>query len=315
MAPSRRLPPPEHHARKIAAAAADAWQKAHGPGDIDVPVSVVAALALTRQDDPATPGPAARMLPLDPSRFRSVLSGIWSRFALLRPDLLPPIRPFFTWLDDDPYPERLDAARAVGRAVLHAGLMDLTGDVQRRWQTDLLGAVMQELQPPLRTDLGQYLTPADVSHLMGSIMQLREGTKVLEPTAGTGALVLGAARAMRAAGRNPARVEWIVNDIDRVVAACLAVNLHLWGLGQRVLVGCGDGLDDTWIPRARSQQQAAVAEVVGMVERIRELQPWVAAYRRINAVTRPDPERRAMDAELVTALPRGIPNLVQQTLF
>jgi hypothetical protein len=44
-------------------------------------------------------------------------------------------------------------------------------------------------------------------------------------------------------GTDPADFIWYANDIDPLAAACLAVNVHWWGLSRRAVSGCYDGLD------------------------------------------------------------------------
>lgn len=83
-------------------------------------------------------------------------------------------------------------------------------------------------------------------------------------------MLLGAAQAMREAGNDPTTCEWWANDIDWIAAACCAVNLHSWGLGPRVVVGCGDGLGTEWMHRALADRQSGIDEVDRLLEMARK---------------------------------------------
>jgi hypothetical protein len=104
---------------------------------------------------------------------------------------------------------------------------------------------------------------------MGRMLGPQPGRSVMEPAAGTGGMLLGAARAMREQGLDPGAVEWWANDIDPLAAALCAVNTDLWDLGFRVVVGCGDGLQNTWMGEALAQRQAAIDELIGYIKQAR----------------------------------------------
>jgi hypothetical protein len=277
------------HARVIAEAVDEAWHNNFGGSRIEVPLGVVAGLALVGRADPDGPDPAELAMNLDPEGFAALLLELWSRFAILRPDLLPRVKPLWKWLEEDPDGHRLKAAQAVGHAALRRGLLELTGVEWRRHDADLLGMLLQVLRSKSARDgLGQFLTPVDVTDLAGDVLraggeladdmaesaaeihvgsiEAGEGERILDPCAGTGTMFLGAARAMRRRGVDPATCEWWANDIDWAAAACCAVNVHLWGLGRRVVVGCGDGLLLDWMDEALTSRQAAIDEVHGLWE-------------------------------------------------
>ncbi|GIE28976.1 hypothetical protein Ait01nite_020210 [Actinoplanes italicus] len=298
MATKTRLAIPSNtreHARVIGEAVDEAWHNNFGGSRIEVPLGVVAGLALVGRADPDGPDPAELAMNLDPDGFAALLLELWSRFAILRPDLLPRVKPLWKWLEDDRDEHRLKAAQAVGHAALRKGLLELTGVEWRRHDADLLGMLLQILRSKsARNGLGQFLTPVDVTDMIGEMSRVgdlgdtegaeeaatlseamlapdaKPGSRILDPCAGTGTMLLGAARSMRRRGVDPAVSEWWANDIDWAAAACCAVNMHLWGMGPRVIVGCGDGLLLDWMDEALKSRQAAIDEVTGLWEMARK---------------------------------------------
>jgi hypothetical protein len=254
---------PRQHAQAIAEAVDAAWHSNFGGSRIEIPISVVAALALIAQADPDGPDLTEQAMRLSPPGFAVLLRTIWTRFAIHRPDLLPRTKPLWEWVDTDDLDQHLlHAVHATGNAALHHGQLALTGVQWRRHCVDLLGSVLQAVRSRSAVKgLGQYLTPTDVTRMIGSVVRVRPGESVLDPCAGTGTMFLGAADAMREAGQDPASCEWWANDIDWLAAACCAINMHCWGLGMRVVVGCGDGLTDAWMHTALTQRQAAIDEM------------------------------------------------------
>ncbi|ROT27224.1 N-6 DNA methylase [Micromonospora sp. HM5-17] len=289
---------PRQHAWKIAEAVDEAWHGNFGGSRIEIPVSVVAALALVEQRDPDGPDLAEQMLSLDRHGFVELLRSIWNRFAIGRPDLLPRTKPLWGWLDDDDLDDQLlRSVHATGQAALKKGQLELTGVRWRREEVDLLGSVLQAIRSrSARDGLGQFLTPVDVTDMMGEIVVADLGIaayevandrlplSVLEPCAGTGTMLLGAARAIRRRGGDPEAVEWWANDIDWLAAACCAVNVHCWGLGMRVVVGCGDGLMNDWMQAALDERQRAIDEVARLWEQARML----AAVRQLFGLDAPE---------------------------
>ncbi|MET9629059.1 N-6 DNA methylase [Lentzea sp. NPDC006480] len=118
---------------------------------------------------------------------------------------------------------------------------------------------------------GQFYTPACVAEAMARMVGVpNEGERVLEPTAGTGALLRAAAEAMRQLDRDPSTVEWWAVDVDELAVACLAVNAVLWDLGNKVVLGVGNGLTDEWMPRALGERREAL-ELASAVRNVADL--------------------------------------------
>ncbi|MEH1014619.1 N-6 DNA methylase [Micromonospora sp. CPCC 206060] len=285
---------PKEHARSIAEAADEAWHGRYGGSRIEVPISVVAALALVAREAPDGERLAVleeTVLRLDDEGFAALVSRLWQEWSLVRPDLLPRTKHLWSWIDEEPDQTLRRAVLAVGQAVLRRGLFGRYGP--DAWgEADLLGMLLQTMKSRGAVrGVGQYLTPESVTMLMGRILAPEPGARILEPCAGTGTQLLGAAQAMRANGHDPTECEWWANDIDPLAAACCAVNMHLWGLGWRVVVGCGDGLLNRWMGEALEQRQAAIDEVARLWQVARQ----IAAARHVLGLPRQeDPLERHM---------------------
>ncbi|MEV6525004.1 N-6 DNA methylase [Longispora sp. NPDC051575] len=265
MTTKRRRPPigdPYKRAVVLAEAIAATWgRSASGGSDLEIPVGVVAALALVRPADPNEPDPAEFLLALDADGFAETLRTIWATFAAVRPDLSPNVYPVRNWLWEDRPARILDAARDVGRTAVDHGLLDLVADY--RMEIDVFGTLLVELRPKSAiSGRGQYYTPHPVAAVMARMLRPKPGERVLEPAVGTGGMLLAAAEALRADGHDPATVKWYANDIDPIAIACLAVNAHLWELGPHVLFAVANALTEPdWIPGALAARDIAISEV------------------------------------------------------
>lgn len=305
MAPRAAAVPadPREHARAIAEAVDLAWHSRYGGSRIEVPISVVAALTLVAREAPDGDQLAAlgeTVQRLDHEGFGSLMQRLWCEFAVLRPDLLPRTKHLWSWVDEDSDETVLRAVHAVGQSALRKGLLARFGP--DGWgETDLLGMLLQQMKSRgARNGIGQFLTPESVTMLLGRMLAPEPAARILEPCAGTGTMLLGAAQAMREAGHDPTSCEWWANDIDPLAAALCAVNLHLWGLGWRVVVGCGDGLQDRWMHEALGERQRAIDEVQAAWRQARQ----IAAVRRL--LDLPSPEDPLM-AHMRKARPKPPP--------
>lgn len=253
---------PSEHARTITEAVTKAWFGAYGGQRTEVPLTVVATLALVRNADPEGPGLEGQILAIAPgSPFLSWLRHIWRMFIELRPDLWPTVYPMVEWLWSKPEPgkEILDGARAVAEAALRSGQLQLTGDDDTVCEVDLLGWLWQELHSQnSRQATGQFFTPAPIADMLAKMTRPTSGSSIHDPAAGTGGLLRSAAQAMRENGDDPASASWVAVDLDRLAAAACAVNMHLWGLGANVLVAQGNSLTDDWYERAVVERQEAI---------------------------------------------------------
>ncbi|MFI5493602.1 N-6 DNA methylase [Actinoplanes sp. NPDC051859] len=266
---SPRRPPlqvpadPRQHAWSIADAVADAWHHQYGSSRQELAISVVAALAVAGHRCHPDPDLPTLVAGLDRNRFAELIKRIWLEWSIARPDLVPRARLLWTCLDDDLDDAQLRAMHVVGQAALRRGVWDLGAEQDRRHEVDLLGTVLQVItSAKAKQANGQFLTPESVTELMGRMVGPEPGRSVMDPAAGTGRMLLGAARAMRERGLNPAEAQWWANDIDPMAAALCAVNTDLWDLGWQVVIGCGDGLLDAWTGEALTARQAAIDELL-----------------------------------------------------
>ncbi|WP_165942540.1 N-6 DNA methylase [Micromonospora sp. KC721] len=294
---------PREHARVIAEAVDLAWHSRYGGSRVEVPMSVVAALALVAREAENVDQLAAlgeTIERLDHEGFGLLMQRLWCEFAVLRPDLNPRTKHLWSWTDEDQDDTVLRAVQAVGQAALRKGLFARCGP--DAWgEMDLLGMLLQTMKSHGgRKGIGQFLTPVDLTAMIGRMAAPEEGARILEPCAGTGTMLLGAAMGMREAGRDPTTCEWWANDIDPLAAALCAVNLHLWGLGWRVVVGCGDGLLDQWMHEALEHRQIAIDEVWRAWRMARQ----IAAVRHL--LDLPTPES-ALERHMRKAKPKPPP--------
>lgn len=235
-----------------------AWRGEHSHGDSPrFPLSIIGALALL--DVPITERTRVTTILRDmpPAELGKVISDQWAIFVRGRPDLVNRAWPLISvWHGENP-PTDTDTkvATAITDAAVRAGLLKLTGD----WRTDvdLFGVLLPTLRSASAIKaLGQFPTPPDVADMIArTIGPPRDGQRFYEPTAGTGGMLRAAAEAMRAAGSDPTTVEWWAVDIDELSIACLTVNVVLWGLGPKVVLGVGDVLaDPDWTTRALGER-------------------------------------------------------------
>ncbi len=137
----------------------------------------------------------------------------------------------------------------------------MTGNRELACEADLLGHVYQELRnPKAKKAHGEIHTPASIARVLAArvLADAEQGQSICDPFAGTGGLLRAAAQQLRAQGTDPRSTHWHAADIDPVVVARLAVNMHLWDLGPHVVIGCADVLAEAdWEIGARAEQHAA----------------------------------------------------------
>lgn len=260
-----RVPDPcpmAQHAHHIAERVDQTW-RARYAGDETVPLSVVAALTLLGPADTQGPDPGVRLSAASAAQITQTITDAWHLFCQMRPDLAYRVLPLIEWTSTK---ERRDnhmhGAAAVAQTAVKAGLLELAGHAERRRRADVLGAVLTALRTrAAKGRAGQFFTPPELARLDAAMCvngDPRPGTGFYEPAAGTGTMLLGTARVLRERGLDPASMTWAALDLDPVVAACLAVNVHTWGLGANVLIGCGEGLLDEWVPRALHERAQGI---------------------------------------------------------
>jgi hypothetical protein len=254
-APARLLRPSTHDgARRLAEAVAEAWSSSPYRSRPDIPLSIVASLALVPAKD--CPEEIARTINAScDARLLRGLREVWVHHWAKRPELAPTFAPLMAWLAEDSASEK-DMARAVRRVVdacLRHGLLEMTGssDAYHRSEVDVLSWTLTELRSPgARRLLGEFHTPPTVTQLIARMTVdglPPAGERFLEPTSGSGGLFRALAQRIRELGGDPADYGWVMVDIDALAAAAAAVNAIVWDLGRGVVVACGDMLADPQI--------------------------------------------------------------------
>ncbi|WP_411142285.1 N-6 DNA methylase [Streptomyces sp. x-80] len=287
--PSQRNP--HETAFEIAEAVSYAWHHAQGGADIEIPIGVVATLALWPLRGPDAYLAADWWLSLDDSQLLTAFRECWARWWIVRPDLIDRATPLHKWVDDEkPGPKRALAVRAVVEAALTRGLLHLTGssDPYSRSTTDVIGALLTVMRSQGAHDaLSEFHTPPEVAELMARMllegMSLQPGMKFDEPAGGTGGMYRATVQVMRAMSIDPHDFGWSLADIDELAAAGAAVNAILWDLGPHVLIACGDTLHEGNLS-AKAAQQAR--ESLERREELHSQAAFLAAIRKVEALVR-----------------------------
>ncbi|MEU6719878.1 N-6 DNA methylase [Nonomuraea sp. NPDC046802] len=249
---------------QVAGAAVEAWWRASGDNDIAIPLGVVAALTLVRR--PAGYDFEEFILKSTREEFIAVLNELWTMFAVTRPELFIRVAtPFFRWLEDEETTEnRRAAAHATGRAAVRAGLFQIAGTSEKAIEGDVLGLVYQELRhAKARKEGGDFFTPSDAADLGASLKlkdlsEIRPGMSFLDDQGGTGGMLRATAKILRDNGLDPREMWWYGNDVDPVAVAAMAVNVHVWDLGNQVILGVANILTEPdWYKRAAAEQDRA----------------------------------------------------------
>ena len=255
-------PGAERDASRIAERVAAAWHSVDHSGRLDVPMSVVAAIATTSATAADGHDLTESLTAWITEDFAGFARTVWAKILTRRPDLATPLYPMIAWLyPHNTTPDRSDdrdghraagndadvaelesRAQTVAVAALRAGQLALSGTA-RRLDTDLLGVTLTGLRASsaLRTR-GQFYTPAPLAQTMAAMLGVAEHTSVSDPAMGTGGMFRAVATVMRDQGLDPATVAWVGNDIDSIAVAAAAVNSLLWGLGPNVLLWTGNSL-------------------------------------------------------------------------
>ncbi|MFM9596253.1 N-6 DNA methylase [Streptomyces scabiei] len=282
---------PHAHAFEIAEAVSYAWHHARGGSAIEVPIGVVATLALWPLRGPDAYLAADWWLSLDDTDLLTAFRECWARWWIMRPVLIDRATPLHKWIDDEnPDPRRAGAVRAVVEASLTNGLLHLTSsdDADLRSTTDVMGTVLAVMRSEGAHDaLAEIHTPPEVAYLMARMlldgMSLNPGMTFDEPAGGTGGMYRAAAQVMRERGIDPHEFGWSLTDVDPLAAAGAAVNAILWDLGPHVLIGCGDTLHEGNVP-ARAAQEAR--DSLERRDRLHSQAVFLAAIQKVEALIR-----------------------------
>ncbi|MFI9149444.1 N-6 DNA methylase [Streptomyces sp. NPDC053367] len=277
---------PHQHAFDIAEAVSYAWHHNYGGPGLEVPIGVVATLALWPLRGPDAYLAADWWLSLDDPQLMTAFRECWARWWIMHPDLIDRATPLHKWIDDsEPPARRAGAVRAVVEAALTRGLLHLTSsdDPYLRSTADVMGALLTVMRSQGAHDaLAEIHTPPSVAELMARMMldglALSPGMRFDEPAGGTGGMYRAAAQTMRERDISPHDFGWALTDVDPIAVAGAAVNAILWDLGPHVLIACGDTLHE------RDVYARAIKEARGSVERRDELHAQAVLLAAIQGV-------------------------------
>ncbi|WP_019061730.1 N-6 DNA methylase [Streptomyces prunicolor] len=270
-------------------AVSSAWYRAYGGTRMEIPMGVVATLALWPQKGYARTL-AEFFRGLDAPQLLQCVREVAAYWWLRRPDLIDTASALFSWAEGDITRQELNAVRDTFHAALDANALDHTGHADPEMNTwvDLMSWTVTNLRhKSAREGLGEYHTPPEVCDMMAAQIigrdpgEIHDGYSFLDPCAGTGGMFRSGAQHLRSMGLDPANYTWFAQEIDPIAAAGCAVNMIVWGLGAKAMVACGDTLHegDLW-PRAIEhrramverrddvQANAAIAYAIGRVEQL-----------------------------------------------
>ncbi|WP_046468672.1 hypothetical protein [Allosalinactinospora lopnorensis] len=254
---------PQQHARHIATAITQAWDKTYGPSRFEVPMSVAASICLLRtvpQEDKPERVLEESLPQLPTPEF---INELWARWGLST-DLWPELSPRWTCLSEwmpgiSPTIGRPLAAgaRSVAAACIEAGLPELIDDANARSTVDALGHILHSLYAQvyaMGTDPLLSQAPAlDAQR----IAALHPGATLTLLQVWSGTRIMHIATRLRQRGIDPASLTWQLRVIDELAAAVLATNCVLWGIDRSAVIGISDD-DQTWLEEAHHERTAAL---------------------------------------------------------
>lgn len=246
----------ECHALKIAVEVAQAWHRGGGPDRPEVPLGVVATLALTGLAARRKTDFAEWVRGRSPAEFLGLARWTWRAVLVQRPDVLRMAAPIVGWLRGEGK-QLADRIKGTADAALAAGQLELTGG-DRRFDADLLGPVLGALRSPAAAKVdAQMYTPGDVALALTSVMlgDVKPGQVFVDDTVGTGGLFRAAAQVIRNRGLDPTALTWYGADVDELAVAAAAVNSVIWQLGPNVVLYVGDPLAEPDWSAAAAQQK------------------------------------------------------------
>lgn len=130
------------------------------------------------------------------------------------------------------------ALRRMGKVIVDAGGQRTLAAADLHGPSDILGGLYTLLRGRSgQSARGAFFTPMPVAKLMAAMALPEPGASVVDPCCGSGALLLATVREMREAGRNPAEVRFVGNDIDPLAAALAHLNLTFAGVAVEITVG------------------------------------------------------------------------------
>lgn len=265
----------DEHARHLGQVIAAAWRQAYGAGRIEVPMSMVASLALFDTPTPEhAPQPLGEVVELEDHAFLRELYARWNLGAYTWPSLHHLWLPWFEWVGNllmFPHRERSDqriiaAARRIGTLAVREGLADLIMSVHVSARCDVLGHILNPLHVQFQDDgPAPEPTPPLVrpDHDAAWAHRLHSGAVVEDPQAWSGTRIMRLIRDLDKRGVDPRTLTWHLRTTDPVAAATLATSCALWGLGGAVVIGTSPD-EATWVRTAEKEVRAAMNRRLGL---------------------------------------------------
>lgn len=257
----------ECHALKIAVDVAEAWHQGSGPARPEVPLGVVATIAVAGMNAQRGPELAQVLRKQSPEEFITIARYTWAVTLHLRPDLTAWVYPLLDWLFENTDQQLRARIKRTADAALDARQLELTA-TDRRYAADLLGPVLGALRAPANAKVNaQMYTPGDVARALTALTldDIKPGQSFCDDTVGTGGLFRVAAATIRSRGLTPADMVWVGADIDELAVAATAVNSVIWQLGPRIALYVGDILTQPdWAAEAQRRRARFLEQVDGL---------------------------------------------------
>ncbi|MFJ4412944.1 N-6 DNA methylase [Streptomyces sp. NPDC088925] len=284
----RPLPPPKADRANGAAfgeAIAEAWYGGHASGDIEIPLGLVATLALW----PTKGHPRALADLLSPLAGPDIIrcvNDVATYWWMRRPDLIGVAHHLFRWAEEEQDAHRLALVERVWKVAIRRGALDFTGSPEpiRNAEIDLMSWTITNLRHHgARKGLGEYHTPPEVAEVMArfTIAEIPDGGRILDPAAGTGGLLRAAALQLHEMGRDPSTYAWFAQDVDPLSAGGCAVNFLVWGLGPKAMVACGNSLSE---PDGYERALRHRVEMERRRDDMASLAAWLGAAAQVEAL-------------------------------
>lgn len=235
---------------------------------MEIPVGVVAALALLPFRGDALLSLEDWIHGLDDQQLWKLYEEIWAYRWIEAPHLIGRCGVISSWLEDDKPDRNLRAAvRAVTERAIQYGVLELAnGHAGLDVEVDLMSWMVTTLRSKgARDGLGEFHTPPEVCELLarttlGGFDDIPSDMSFLEPASGTGGMVRASVKVLRDMGYDPAKMRWVMVDVDGIAVAGAAVNAILWGIAEGTAVIKGDSLAEGDIDQRALREAAEMTE-------------------------------------------------------
>lgn len=263
----------EDEARRLATLITTAWQESYGHALIEVPMSMVASVALFDTHATShTPRPMAEVVELHDHAFLQELYARWNLSAHTWPRLHHLWLPWFGWtgkqlmFPNEQADQRIiTAARHIGALAVREELADLIAEVHTSARCDVLSHILHPLHAQLQKhrpapEPTPRLVPPGTDSSWSD--QLHPGAVIEDPAAWSGTRIMHLVRDLYRRGIDPRTLTWRLRTTNPVAAATLATSCALWGLSEASLIGTS-AKETTWVHTAEKEVRAALLRRLG----------------------------------------------------